>query len=237
MPEHSLPSSLIPANDSDRLQELHRYQVLAATNERILDELAALTARLFQTPISLISLVDKDDVVFRGNFGLPGAERVARNLSLCSVGILQDATVVFENLKDEPCELTDPTVARQLDLQFYAGHPLRSPNGYNIGTLCVIDRQPRSFSPAEETLLQTLAGVVIRLLELRLALSAHSESSFVLWDPVYKAIEGQLSRLQKLADEAAASPSAAGLTPAMTREAAAIARIIDQLIAATLVRI
>jgi len=236
MPVKTLPASLIPENDAARLLELHRYQVLEATNERIFDELAALTARLFRTPISLISLVDKDEVVFRGNYGLPGAERVARNLSLCSVGVLQNDTVVFENLTEKPCELTDPSVARQLNLQFYAGHPLHSANGYNIGTLCVIDRQPRSLSAAEETLLQTLSGVVVRLLDLRLALGATAESSYVLWEPVYKAIDGQLRRLRMLADDAAASPTA-NLTPAMTKEATDIAGIIDQFITAALTRV
>ncbi|GAA4362416.1 hypothetical protein GCM10023185_30350 [Hymenobacter saemangeumensis] len=227
---------MIPANDADRLQELHRYQILDATNERIFNELASLTARLFQAPISLISLVDQEDVTFPGNHGLPEAERVARNLSLCSAAILQDATTVYEDLKARPCELTDPSVATALNLQFYAGHPLQTASGYNIGTLCVIDHHPRAFTPAETALLQTLAGVVMRLLDLRVALGAKPDSSFKLWDPVYLAIGGQLRRLQALADQAAAAPTAS-LTPAMTREAAGIADTIDKYVAATLARV
>jgi GAF domain-containing protein len=230
------PTLLIPANDAARVEALHRYQVLDATNERIFDDLAALTARLFQTPISLISLVDQDEVLFKGNYGLPGAERVERQLSLCSTAILQDETIVFEDLQANPCQLTDPLLARELALRFYAGHALQTADGYNIGTLCVIDRQPRTFSAADDALLTTLARVVMRLLDLRVALDSTAATSFKLWEPVYGAIGGQLRRLTALAEQAATT-AAGQLTPAMNKEAAAIAGIIDQYIAATLKRV
>jgi GAF domain-containing protein len=135
-----------------------------------------------------------------------------------------------------PCQLTDPALAQQLQLRFYAGHALQTTDGYNIGTLCVIDRQPRSLSASEDALLTTLAGVVMRLLDLRLALGTSAATSFKLWEPVYGAISGQLRRLNTLAGEAARTGTDQ-LTPTMTQEVEAMASIIDQYVAATLVRI
>ncbi|UOQ71749.1 GAF domain-containing protein [Hymenobacter cellulosilyticus] len=131
------------------------------------DDLAALTAKLFRTPIALVSLVEEDSVWFKANFGLPDAGRVGRTESLCSVAILHNQVTVFENLSTHPCTLVDPSVQQALHMEFYAGHPLQTPEGYNIGSLCVIDRQPRVFSPDEQELLQQLATTVMLLLELR----------------------------------------------------------------------
>jgi hypothetical protein len=231
-------TSLIPDNDDARLEALRRYQILDATNERVFDELVRITARLFQVPIALMSLVEEDEVLFKGNFGLPGAERVGRHLSLCSTAVLQDETVVFRDLEADPCLLTDPFVARQLNMRFYAGHALKTSDGYNIGTLCVIDRKPRQFTPPEDVLLTTLAGVAMRLLDLRLALGINPVSSFKLWDPVYKAIEGLLGRLQALAETRETQPKAkpTPLTDAMAKEARNIATVLDQHILAALQR-
>jgi len=98
---------------------------------------------------------------------------------------MRDATTVFEDFNAEPCELTDPSVARQLNLQFYAGHPLRTADGFNIGMLCVIDHQPRPFPEAENALLTALAGIAMRLLELRRALRQQASFCFDDWQPVY----------------------------------------------------
>jgi len=81
-----------------------------------------------------------------------------------------------------------------LGLRFYAGHNLHTPDGYNLGSLCVYDGPPRQFAPVERALLATLAGLVMRLLELRRTLGAHADRTAVLWDPVYRAIGGQLAR-------------------------------------------
>jgi hypothetical protein len=197
-----------------------------------------ITARLFQVPIALMSLVEEDEVLFKGNFGLPGAERVGRHLSLCSTAVLRDETVVFRDLEADPCLLTDPFVARQLNLRFYAGHALKTSDGYNIGTLCVIDRKPRQFNKAEDALLTTLATVAMRLLDLRVALGINSAKSFKLWNPVYQAIEGLLGRLEALATTRDLHPGAkpTPLTDAMTKEAQGIADVLEKHIAAALQR-
>lgn len=133
-------SSLLPANEQERLTALAPYRVLGTAPDAVFDEVVRLTAKLFNVPIALVSLVDEGSVWFKANFGLAGAERVARNESICSVAILHDDTTVYGDLVAEPCRLTEPGVAEALQMRFYAGHPLCDDNGYHIGALCVIDR-------------------------------------------------------------------------------------------------
>lgn len=229
---------LIPRNDVARLDALRRYQVLDFASERVFDELAQLTALLFRAPIALLSLVDETEVLFKGNYGLPSAGRVERHLSLCSAAVLQNETLVLPDLDAAPCRLTDPLLAEQLGLKFYAGHVLQTDHGYNIGTLCVIDRRPRAFGAADDALLTTLAIVAMRLLDLRLALDATAATSFALWEPAYGAIQGQFEHLRGLAERRGAPPTCnAPLTDAMTQEVAVIAAVLDRYIATTLARV
>ncbi|GAA3924664.1 GAF domain-containing protein [Hymenobacter algoricola] len=161
--------SLIPGNDEDRLRALSRYEIVGTAPEGLFDELTTLTAKLFGAPIALVSLVAEGSVWLKAQFGLPGVRQVARTQSLCSVAVLHDEVTVFEDLQARPCALVEPQALQALNLQFYAGQPLRTPEGFNIGALCVIDRKARTFSADEQALLQHLAATVMLLLELRLA--------------------------------------------------------------------
>ena len=165
----TLPNSLIPANDMQRLRTLHQFQLINTTPEPIFDEYVALTAQLFNLPISLLSLVDEQEVFFKANTGLPGLERVARPDSLCSAAILQDDVLSFPDLSAQGCGLINPEVAESAGLRFYAGVPLRMADGANIGSLCVIGREARQIVPAEEMLLREISALVCLTIELRAA--------------------------------------------------------------------
>ena len=193
-------TSLIPTNDPERLLALAPYRVLGTAPDAVFDEVVRLTAKLFDVPIALVSLVDEGSVWFKANFGLAGAERVARDESVCSVAILQAETTIYEDLQTEPCRLTKPEVAEALQMRFYAGHPLRDQNGYNIGALCLIDRQPRQLRAAEQQRLQEMAQVVMRMLELRLALHQHPEHASATWVRLYDHLDASLTRLDTLAE-------------------------------------
>ena len=233
----TIPTSLIPANDAARLHALEGYHLLDARSEKVLDETVAATARLFGVSNAMLSIVEKDEVLVKATYNLPVAiERIPRQQSLCSATILQDETTVFENLNQASAPGVDISLLQQLGLSFYAGHNLRTPDGYNIGSLCIYDGPPRQFSPAERDLLGTLAGLVMRLLERRRTLGAHAESTAMLWEPVYRAVGGQLARLTALA-ERTAPPGPVQLTAAVAQEAAGIVGIIDQFVAATLKRV
>jgi GAF domain-containing protein len=193
-------ATLIPPNDEARLAALAPYRVLGTAPDAVFDEVVRLTAKLFDVPIALVSLVDEESVWFKANFGIAGAERVARNASICSVAILNEDTTIYSNLLVAPCQLTEPAVAEALQMQFYAGHPLRDDQGYNIGALCVIDRQPRQLSALEQLRLQDLAQVVMQLLKLRLALQQHPEQDSTTWVKLYHHLETSLNRLDTLAE-------------------------------------
>ena len=232
------PTSLIPANDAARLRALEGYQLLDANSEKILDEVVAATARLFGVSNAMLSIVEKDEVLVKAPYNLPVAiERIPRQQSLCSATIMQDETAVFENLTQASAPGVDISLLQQLGLSFYAGHNLRTPDGFNIGSLCLYDGAPRHFSPAERAMLATLARLVMRLLELRRTLGAHAETTAMLWEPVYRAVSAQLGRLTALTERAAPAGGPVQLTTAVAQEAADIVGIIDQFVAAALRRV
>ena len=231
-------TSLIPANDAARLHALEGYHLLDARSEKVLDDVVAATARLFGVSNAMLSIVEKDKVLVKAPYNLPVAiERIPRNQSLCSATILQDDTAVFENLNQASAPGVDISLLQQLGLSFYAGHNLRTPEGYNLGSLCVYDGPPRQFAPVERALLATLAGLVMRLLELRRTLGAHADRTAVLWDPVYGAIGGQLARLSALAERTTPPGGPAQLTEPVVAEVKSIAGIVDQFVTATLKRV
>ena len=223
---HPKPLAVRPANDDARVGALRRYEMLHTAGEQIFDELAALVAQLFRVPIALLSLVDQHEVEFVANAGLSGGGRVDRALSLCSAAILRDATTVFENFSAQPCRFTDPTLARECNLQFYAGHPLRTADGHNIGILCVVDYEPRPFTPAQDALLTALATVAMRLLELRLALRQQAGPAFDRWQAVYGKMSGLFGLLTTMSSQA--DPPHAALLEAMHLEARSIANVLRE---------
>lgn len=227
-----LPTSLIPANDVERLHALAPYRVLGTSPDAVFDEVVRFTAKLFNVPIALVSLVDEGSVWFKANFGLAGAERVERNESVCSVAILQDDTTVYEDLRRTPCQLTDPSVAKALNMQFYAGHPLRNQEGYQIGALCIIDRKPRQLSAAEITRLQKLAAVVMKMLDLRLALLHQPQKSAAVWLLLYDHLDQSLTRLDTLAElsrweESPDTPQAQLYQRSLQEEAELVTDLLD----------
>jgi hypothetical protein len=231
---NSLLASLIPPDDEARLRALSRYQLLDARSEKVLDDVVATAARLFHVSNAMLTLVEKDQVLVKAPYNLPAPiERMPREQSLCSATILQDDTAVFEDLDQASAPGVDISLVQQLGLHFYAGHCLRTDDGHNLGALCLLDGPPRRFSPAERSLLGRLAGLVMRLLELRRALGPQFGPTATLWDMVYRAISEQLARLAALAERALPAPS---LSPAVAQEAGAIVGILDQFVANTLRR-
>jgi GAF domain-containing protein len=235
----SASNSLVPDNDPQRLDALAPYLVLGTAPDAVFDEVVRLTAKLFNVPIALVSLVEEGSVWFKANFGLAGAERVARDESMCSVAILQDGTTIYEDLLVTPCQLTKPDVAEALHLRFYAGHPLRNAEGHHIGALCVLDRQPRTLSAPEQLRLQDLADVVMKLLDLRLALKQHPSQSSALWLQLYHHLDESLTRLNTLAElarweESPHTPAALQYQQSIEDEAALITQILDRQISVAL---
>ncbi|GGG37583.1 GAF domain-containing protein [Hymenobacter glacieicola] len=192
------PSRLLPDNEPQRLAALQAY--LVSGDAPFFDEFVRLTGKLFQAPIALVSLVEADAVWFRGNAGLDAPERMPRGESLCSAAILSHEATVFEDLSRQPCTLVSPAAVDALGLRFYAGYPLHTSTGHAVGTLCVIDRNPRILTAEEIELLRDLAGVALLLLDVQVALGQHTKTLHSLWPDIYIAIAGSMSRLDTLAE-------------------------------------
>ena len=153
--------------EEERIAALRQYRVLDTPQESDFDDLVRLAAQICQTPISLVSLVDRDRQWFKGRYGLDIAQ-TPRSLSFCShaIQIPQSPMVVPDATKD-PRFRNNELVTGDLKLRFYAGVPLVTPEGHALGTLCVIDRQPRDLSPKQKEALQVLSRQVLNQLELR----------------------------------------------------------------------
>jgi sigma-B regulation protein RsbU (phosphoserine phosphatase) len=159
---------LIPADEPARLEAIRRYDVLDTPHDGAFDRITALAARHFDVPISIVSIVDEDRIWFKSHHGLEVRE-IGRDPGLCASAILQDGPWVVENAEVDPRTLANPLVAGEFGLRFYAGAPLQTHDGFNLGTLCVIDMEPRELTPEQTETLSDMAAIVMDELELRLA--------------------------------------------------------------------
>ncbi len=147
-----------PADEGKRLETLRSLKILDTSPEERFDRLTRLAKRLFGVPISLISLVDDERQWFKSSVGL-GASETPRDISFCGHAILgDDAFLVPDAALDERFS-DNPLVTGDPKIRFYAGCPLVVSNGSKIGTLCLIDRQPRVLSADDRELLQDLAAM------------------------------------------------------------------------------
>ncbi len=160
--ENSFGIPIIPENEEARMRALQSYEILDSQPEKYFNNFAEIIAQSFNVPIALISLVDKDEVFFKANVGMEDTHHVSRGVSLCSLAILSPEPTVFEDALKEPCLLANPLVAGNFGLRFYAGSPLITPDGFNIGTVCVVDKLPRDFTSIDKDLLTGFATSVMQ---------------------------------------------------------------------------
>lgn len=158
-----------PFNESERLNSLREYQILDTPPDGNFDRITALAANIFKVPIAIISLVDADRIWFKSHHGLP-VKQIDRDPGLCASAILSSDLYIIENAKNDPRCLTNPLVAGEFGLQFYAATPLQTEENYNLGTLCIIDKNPRLFSQDERVILRQLGEIVMDEMNLRLAI-------------------------------------------------------------------
>ena len=154
--------------ETRRLAAVRRYEILDTPADGSFDRVTALAAELFAVPISIISLVDHDRIWFKSHHGLD-AQQIDREPGLCASAILQDKPWVLTDAKRDVRSLANPLVAGDFGLRFYVGVPLRTTDGFNLGTLCVIDREPRVVTEQQIAKLENLASIVMDQMELRLS--------------------------------------------------------------------
>lgn len=147
---------------------VHRYDVLDTPPDGAFDRVTALAARIFEVPISTVSIVDHDRIWFKARHGLDATE-IGRDPGLCASAICQYEPWVVTDAEVDPRTLDNPLVVGELGLRFYLGVPLTTADGHNLGVLNVIDVEPREVTEDEVEMLESLAAIVVDELELRLA--------------------------------------------------------------------
>jgi GAF domain-containing protein len=155
------------SSEQARLAALRKYDVLDTPKDGAFDRITTLAAKMFNMPIAIISLVDEDRIWFKSASGLE-INQLDREPGLCASAILSDELYIVEDARRDPRALSNPLVAGQFGLQFYAASPLTTREGYRLGTFCIIDKKQRFLNNQQKEMLKDLAGIVMDELEIRL---------------------------------------------------------------------
>ncbi len=173
-------TATMSTNEAERLAALHRYKILDTPPEVAFDRITKLAARLFDMPIALISLLDESRAWFKSCVGFD-ANEVPLDATFCNFAVSTDEPLIVPDARLDERFVCNPFVQAEPGVRFYAGAPLLSRDGFNLGTLCILDRQPRNpLTPEQQATLVDLAAMVVDELELRLAAhqSAWSEEKY-----------------------------------------------------------
>src|SRR5580693_7251815 len=161
------PAPILP-NESERLAALRRYGILDIPGEADFDDFTRLASQICGAPIATITLVDAARQWFKSNIGLEASE-TPRDISFCGHAIAGNEILEVPNTLEDDRFRDNPLVTGAPNVRFYAGAPLVTPDGLNIGALCVMDRTPHHLTADQREMLTLLSRQVVHLLELRLA--------------------------------------------------------------------
>ena len=157
---------VLPENESERLNALRRYQILDTPPEPAFDRIAEMAANFFHVPMAGVSLVDEDRVWFKSRVGID-VDQTARDAGLCCSAMLSQGVYHLSDAAHDQRALSHSFVA-DLGIRFYAAAPLRNHEGFNLGTVWVLDQKPRELASSEAETLEMLAALAMNQMELRL---------------------------------------------------------------------
>lgn len=218
---------IIPDNEPARIAAVKRYDILDTPADGEFDRITAIAARRFNVPIAIISIVDEDRIWFKSHHGVDVRE-IGRDPGLCASAILKTSPYILTNAKTDARALANPLVAGEFGLRFYAGVPLRTRDGHNLGTLCVIDKKPRTITQDEIDELRDLASIVMDQLEYRLEARQALEQARILSQEIDHRVMNSLSfvsSLLQMQQREASSPEIAEQLEDAANRVAAIARV------------
>ena len=156
----------LPSNEAERLAALKAYHILDTETEQSYDDITALAAHICKVPIAMISLVDEVRQWFKSRLGVE-QQQTPREVAFCAHAILQNGPFIVRDATKDRRLADSALVTGEPHIRFYAGIPLINPEGLALGTLCVVDRQPRRLTATQQKALQALSRQVMALLELR----------------------------------------------------------------------
>ena len=156
-----MKTPLLPPNETERLAALHELLLVDTQPEQRFDTIVGYAAAEFNVPICLITLIDADRQWFKSRIGLK-VECTPRDISFCGHAILESDILVVEDALTDQRFADNPLVTSIPNIRFYAGAPLITPNGHAIGTLCIIDTEPRVLDATERAVLKTMRDMVMR---------------------------------------------------------------------------
>nr|WP_294944450.1 GAF domain-containing sensor histidine kinase [uncultured Mucilaginibacter sp.] len=159
--------SLIPLNDEERLRKLYKYEILDTPADKTFDKIATLAAQIFDASNAFVTFVDHDRVFFKARVGASIKLEDLPDDTIASLALLSDDTTVFADTHKEPMLRHKPVFIADGLLRFYAGAPIKTMDGYLLGTVCVIDAAPRSVTEKQLQMLKNLSELVVDELELR----------------------------------------------------------------------
>ena len=162
-----MDNALLLDDDDGRVAALRRLDVLDTAVEEPFEKIVTLVRTVLAVPVATVTLVDRDRQWFKARRGMEQSE-TPRAVSFCTHTIQQRDPLIIENALDDPRFAESPLVVGPPYVRSYAGIPLRTPEGYNVGALCAMDTRPRRFSPADIAILSNFANIVCDELELRL---------------------------------------------------------------------
>jgi PAS domain S-box-containing protein len=164
-----------PWREQDRLAALDGYAIMDTPAEGEFDDIVRIAAQICGVPMALISLVDGTRQWFKATLGVEASE-TPREIAFCAHAIQQRNTLIVEDATRDARFAANPLVTGDPHLRFYAGAQLETPDGLPLGSLCVLDRQPRELTADQQSALEALARQVMAQLELRKALARQRSS-------------------------------------------------------------
>jgi GAF domain-containing protein len=188
MINYKMPIDIIPDDEIIRIDTLNRLEILNTLPEADFDAIVLLASEIFETERAHICFVDKDHVFIKAIRPCREVMEVSREQSLCALSILKEGVTVYDDIQ-KFYELQDTTFISKIDdLRFYAAAPIRTSDGFALGTVCVTDDKPHFETTNKQTkLLQILADIVMEKLEARIA--------------VIKTIKAQEENLRRLSHD------------------------------------
>jgi two-component sensor histidine kinase len=220
-------ATIIPPDEVERMLAVKRYDILDTPPDGAFDRVTALAARRFNVPISIVSIVDNDRIWFKSHHGLT-VNQIGRDPGLCASAILSPEPHILLDASIDSRSLANPLVASDFGLRFYAGVPLRTLDGFNLGTLCIIDKEPRPIDQAQIDDLKDLAAVVMDQMELRLSARVAVARSQLLAREIDHRVMNSLqfiSGMLSMQSRSASPTDAVGQLKTAADRVAAVARV------------